>query len=377
MHLLVAGDVSDYSDTSSLRADIARIAGVATAYVHIVVQAPGSATLVVTILTQASTTSITATAVHDRVHASLGTSQSASAALGLIVVDDPIILTPGARMPTSASGNATTDDVSAADATTASLSDAQGERGRLSAGTIAGIILGSVALLVLGGVLVHSCRRRRGGNGGASKEHSATTPLNQPNAYASPRAPVEASASHDPTFHPPGTLSAAEAAVSYVRNVPETLASDCSSCRKMADGDAPSAPASRSANAMPRAIVSRRLSGFNRPRRRAPAASVGANGRAASVANEDLDDDGFVRSGFASTVGYGIRARASSKATPLDLVGIEEASMDQLDTDAGWAAEVEREIHELRQKRMSHSENSAACSTAGESALVRARSYKL
>ena len=89
LQLEVGGDVSDYSNTTELSRRIAEHANVSAADVSVVVAA-GSVVLSVNIRVPPSTI---AAAVEASVQSVMGTAASASAALGIAVISDPIILT--------------------------------------------------------------------------------------------------------------------------------------------------------------------------------------------------------------------------------------------------------------------------------------------
>ena len=85
---MASGDVSDYSDTSSLRQKIATAAGVDDASLVTISVAAGSVIITATIAVPASTTPA---AVQTSLASTLGTAAAASAALGIIVESEPSI----------------------------------------------------------------------------------------------------------------------------------------------------------------------------------------------------------------------------------------------------------------------------------------------
>ena len=148
--LTASGSVSDYSDTSSLQQAIATAAGVDKSLVTISVAA-ASVRITATIAVPASTT---AAAVQTSLSSSLGTSDTASAALGITVEEVPTVAAAAAAASPSSSPSPPLAPPPDADNDSSDAVDAA---------LIIGPVLGGVALLALAAAaaLMYSSRATR------------------------------------------------------------------------------------------------------------------------------------------------------------------------------------------------------------------------
>ena len=108
--LTASGDVSDYSDTSTLQTRVAELAGVDASLVSISVAA-ASVIITATIAVPASTT---ASAVQSALASELSSAAAASTALGITVEGTPtVVLTPSSTAPPAPPASGASDGSSA------------------------------------------------------------------------------------------------------------------------------------------------------------------------------------------------------------------------------------------------------------------------